>query len=122
MSDIFGTTLYRVVQNPWLGPLQYPLRPWLYQVKSDLVRRFFAPKNQKTIIAELQAEPWATQPLTELTIEEQTSRFKLDQLQGAVSFAHKTGFSEAYLWGVEWWYYMSNLGHPEYLKFAKTLF
>ncbi len=109
-SDIFGTTLYRTASNPWFGPFQYPLRPWFYRVKSELVRKIFAQNNQKTIISELQAEPW------------QGNNYSIKQFQETVDFAKKTGFSEAYLWGVEWWYYMAQKGHPEYLEFAKSLF
>ncbi len=120
-SDIFGTTLYRVVEAPWFGPFQYPLRPWLYRTKSDLVHKLFAPKNQKTIVAELQAEPWATQPLSEIPIKKQSDSFTVKQLNEAVTFARQTGFDESYLWGVEWWYYMSAHNHPEYLNYVKTL-
>lgn len=122
LSDIFGTTLYRVVDTPLLGSFQYPFRPWFYRIKSDLVRQFFAPKNQKTIISELQAEPWATQTLTNLPIETQINRFSLKVFENSVDFARRTGFSEGYLWGTEWWYYMNQNDHPEYLNFAKTLF
>ena len=121
-SDIFGTTLYRVVDTPWVGPFQYPFRPWVYRVKSDLIRKVFAPNNQKTIISELQAEPWATQTLTELPIETQLERFSLDRFKNSVDFARRTGFTESYLWGVEWWYYLKENNHPEYLEFAKSLF
>ena len=121
-SDIFGTTLYRVVDNPWIGPFQYPLRPWFYRVKSDLIRTIFAYSNQKTIISELQAEPWTREPLTEIPIDEQASRFTLSQFKKSVLFAKLTNFNEAYLWGAEWWYYLKSHGHPEYLEYAKTLF
>ncbi len=122
LSDIFGTTLYRVIENPWIGPFQYPLRPWLYRIKSDLVRKLFAQENQKTIISELQAEPWAQEPLTQIPIEIQVNRFSLNSFKEAVQFSKKTGFSESYLWGVEWWYYLAANGHPEYLEYAKGLF
>lgn len=122
LSDIFGTTLYRVVNNPVVGSIQYPLRPWFYRVKSDLIKHYFAPKNQKTIIAELQAEPWATQTLSTIPIYDQTQRYSINEFKEAVDFAHKTGFSETYFWGIEWWYYIAKYGHPEYLTYAKSLF
>ena len=122
LSDIFGTTLYRVVDTPWIGPFQYPLRPWFYRVKSDLVRKIFAPGNLKTIISELQAESWANQPLTQTPIDEQIARFSLNQFKETINFARKTGFHSAYLWGAEWWYFMAAHGHPEYLEYAKALF
>lgn len=122
LSDIFGTTLYRVIDSPWVGPFQYPLRPWFYRVKSDLIRTLFAQGNQKTIIAELQAEPWAQVPLTQLPVEIQVNRFSLSSFKETVQFSKKTGFSESYLWGVEWWYYLAAHGHSEYLEYAKGLF
>lgn len=122
LSDIFGTTLYRVVDTPWIGPFQYPFRPWMYRVKSELIRTVFAKENQKTIISELQAEPWAMQSLTEIPIETQLDRFSLEKLKENIDFARRTGFSESYLWGVEWWYYLKENNHPEYLEFAKSLF
>ena len=122
LSDIFGTTLYRVVETPFIGQFQYPFKPYIYRIRSDLVRKIFAPKNQKTIISELQAEGWASEPLKYLPIESQIKRFSLDQFRENVNFARKTGFPEAYLWGVEWWYYLSANGYPEYLEYAKGLF
>jgi len=29
----------------------------------------------------------------------------------------KTNFDEQYLWGVEWWYYLREKGHPEIWNF-----
>lgn len=122
LGDIFGTTLYRVVENPLIGQFVYPLKPWFYRIKSDLVRQFFAPNNQKTIIVELQAETWSNKTLPETPLDVQLTNFSLQQFKDTVNFAQKTGFDEIYLWGVEWWYYLSQHGHPEYLQFAKTLF
>lgn len=113
LSDIFGTTLYRVVNTPLFGQFEYPLRPYFYRIKSDLIRKAFAPHNQKTIIAELQAEGWG---------EKSINTFPLGQFIENVTFARKTGFSESYFWGVEWWYYMEDQGHPEYLEYAHSLF
>jgi hypothetical protein len=44
---------------------------------------------------------------------------KFDEI---ISFAKGTDFAEQYLWGVEWWYWMQNHGHPEFLEKAKGLF
>ena len=100
----------------------YPLKPWFYRIKSDLVRQFFAPNNQKTIIVELQAETWSNQTLLETPLDIQLKNFSLQQFKDTVEFAKKTGFSEIYLWGVEWWYYLSQHNHPEYLKYSESLF
>lgn len=123
VSDIFGTTLYRKVYNPVLGYTTYPILPYLYNLKSALISRIFAPKNQKTIIVELQAEPWSPiNSLAKTPIDQQLSAFSISNFKDIISYAKNTGFDENYLWGVEWWYYMAEHGHPEYLEYAKTLF
>lgn len=122
LSDILGTTLYRTAEDKNWGTFYYPLRPWFYRAKSTVVRKFFAPTNKKTIIAELQTEIWAGEPIMNIPIETQIKRFSLDQLKNTIDYTRRTGFDEAYLWGAEWWYYLAKNGHPEYLEYAKTLF
>jgi hypothetical protein len=122
LSDYFGTTMYRTVRNPIVGAMPYPLQPWFYRFKSDIVRKIFAPNNIATINVELQAEPWAHVFIAEMPIDEQIKYFSPSDFQKNIEFAGKTGFPETYLWGVEWWYYIKNQGYPEYLDFAKTLF
>ncbi len=122
LSDIFGTTVYRKAYDPVLGYKVYPILPYLYNIKSS-VARIFAPSNKKTIIAELQAEPWLSQKdLSEGSPAKQAQIFSMNDFKNYIDYAKKTGFDEAYLWGVEWWYFMANHGHPEYLEYAKTLF
>lgn len=123
LSDIFGTTLYRTVYNSILHYTTYPLLPYFYYIHSSLVRGIFAPNNQKTIIIELQAEPWSpTNNLKQTPISQQLSIFPLDKFRANLNYAKKTGFDESYLWGVEWWFWMDKQGHPEYLNYAKSLF
>ena len=109
LSDIFGATLYRRVYDKNLGYFTFPLPAYFYSIKSNITR-IFAPENKKTIIAELQAEPWLQQ------------FFTVQDFKANVEFARKTGFDTSYLWGVEWWFFMAAQGHPEYLDYAKTLF
>lgn len=123
LSDIFGTTLYRTVYNKLFGFTDYPILPYLYNVKSSLVRLFFAPNNKKTIIIELQAEPWSPDNnLVDTPTDKQQLLFSTEKFKDNINFAKDTGFDAIYLWGVEWWYFMAQKGHPEYLDFAKTLF
>lgn len=123
LSDVFGTTLYRRVYNSFLGYTTYPLLPYFYNIKSTLVRNLFSPKNLKTIIVELQAEPWSpSNSLVNTKISQQVSGFGINNFKDNINFAKETGFDEFYLWGVEWWYFMDKNGHPEYLDYAKTLF
>lgn len=122
-SDLFGASLYKQVWNKYLGSLDYPLPPFFYTVKDKLVRAI-AGKGGQTIISELQAEPWMTkgQPINASNLPEQIKLFPASKLAQNIDYAKETGFSEIYLWGIEWWYFMANHGHPEYLQYAKTLF
>lgn len=123
LSDIFGTTLYRQIYDSVLGYTTYPLLPYFYNLKSSLVRNVFAKNNQKTIISELQAEPWSpTNDLKDTPLAVQTARFSVDNFREYVNYARQTGFDTAYLWGVEWWYFMEKQGYPQYVEFAKTLY
>lgn len=121
LSDIFGTTLYREVSNPIMGYFTYPTLPYLYNLKAQIAK-IFAPANQKTVVIELQAEPWFADgdPLT--NIPQQAKRFPVQRMESYINYAKKTGFDEMYLWGVEWWYLMAEKGYPEYLEYTKTLF
>ena len=117
LSDIFGISVYRKVYNPTLGYASYPLLPYFYNIKSKLAG------NKKTFIAELQAEPWFYNNFAVGTeTAEQVKLFSPEEFRENVNFAKQTGFSEIYLWGVEWWYFMKEQGQPEYWDFAKTLF
>lgn len=122
LSDVFGTTLYRKTYDPILKYKTYPILPYLYNMKSFLVKKFFAPKNQKTVIVELQAEPWLTDEKMHINPEAQAKFFPVSELKDLVTYAQKTGFDTQYLWGVEWWYWMAEKGYPEYLDYAKNLF
>ncbi len=122
LSDIFGTTLYRDVYNSFLGYTTFPLLPYFYNLKSNLVRNLFAQSNKKTIIIELQAEPWSPgNNLYETPTNKQAKLFPLEKFKQNITFGKNTGFEEDYLWGVEWWFFMAQNGHPEYLEYAKTL-
>ena len=81
-------------------------------------------KGGETIIVELQAEAWF-QPasLVDIAPELQRHEFPADLLLVSnVEYARRTQFSQAYLWGVEWWYWMEAQGYPEYLEAARRVF
>ncbi len=123
LSDIFGTTLYRDVYNSYIGYTTFPLLPYFYNLKSYTVRNLFAKDNEKTIIIELQGEPWSPDNnLLQMLLDKQIRLFPLKRFKQNVNFGKSTGFDEIYLWGVEWWYWMEMEGYPEYLDYAKTLF
>ncbi len=122
-SDIFGTTLYRTVWNPYLGSTDYPLPPVFYNLKNDLIRTVTGKKGS-TIISELQMEPWIPDSKlpSESDLNQQIKSFPSSRIKDNLNFAKETNFNQIYIWGVEWWYFMAKNGHPEYLEAAKRLF
>jgi len=120
-SDIFGTTLYRVIHKKPLGYFTYPLGPAFFKIKASLVHLLAGEK--KIIISELQAEPWGPTWITEMPIEEQYKSMNPQKLEDIIIYAQKTGFSEAYLWGAEWWYWLKiKQNHPEMWDTAQKIF
>lgn len=121
-ADSLGISLYRKAHFPNLGYITYPFPAFMYQLKSNMVRKLFAHKNLKTIITELQAEPWVQKGVPDTALKEQIRLFSLQDFKDIIEYTQKTGFDEHYMWGVEWWYWMAQKGYPEYLDYAKTLF
>lgn len=121
-ADKMGISMYRRVYDKNLGYISYPIPPLFYRFKTALLPKLWAGKTKEIIVSELQTEPWMSKgsPLN-TPLEEQISGFSLKNFRDTLAYASRTGFSEQYLWGVEWWYWMKTQGHPEYWNFAKTL-
>lgn len=120
-GDVFGTTLYRYVfsdifKRYWVNYIPY----WFYRVKAGALR-LISP-NKKIVIIELQAEPWTTKGITSTPIDEQFKTMSMANFNKLLSVGRATGFSPQYLWGVEWWYWMRERGHPEFWERARQLF
>ncbi|RJR31687.1 hypothetical protein C4569_01900 [Candidatus Parcubacteria bacterium] len=122
VADILGTTMYRVVWNRHLGYLFYPLPPAYYRYKADVVSKLNN-NLKKIIISELQVEPWGEgRPIREIPLERQFKSMSFDRMKMNLYFARATGMTEAYLWGVEWWYWLkTRQNHPEFWDLGKTL-
>jgi hypothetical protein len=125
VGDIVGITMYRSV---WANitenfgfPLNYTfLSPVTYMKKAQIVKTMF---NKDVICIELQAEPWASKPLMEAPIEEQTKSMNKEMFNEDVEFAKKTGLDTFYFWGTEWWYFMKTKNNdPSIWNEAKKLF
>jgi hypothetical protein len=102
-ADQVGVSMYRIVWNKYLGTLYYPLTPAYYRYRADIVRAM----GKKIFVSELQAEPWERgTPLPQTTIAYQKDFMNAKRVVHAISFAKAAGFSDIYLWGVEWWYYL----------------
>ncbi|MCX7589600.1 MAG: beta-galactosidase [Patescibacteria group bacterium] len=116
-SEIFGTTLYRKVWNQYSGFFTHFFPPSFYTLKSWLVKKLT--NTKEVIIIELQAEPWI--PNNTYDIKKQKEIFNLNDLKNNINFASKTGISEIYLWGAEWWYLLKINDSPEYWEEIKNL-
>lgn len=121
-GDILGTTLYRVVYNPHIGYFRWFTPPFFYWARVKMLE--WLTPIKKVIVAELQAESWhkAGQNLSAMTIAEHNESMSLDQFKANIKFTRRSGFDEAYLWGVEWWYLMkTKQDYPDYWNEAKKL-
>ena len=115
--DILGISIYRYTWNKYFGFLKYFLPSWSYNIKGRLVSRFVS----RIIISELQAEPWAPNGFLNLTSEEEAKTMSPAIFKDTFEFARKSGYDEAYLWGLEWWYFKKEKGDPVYWNFVKDL-
>ncbi len=122
MTDLFGTTLYRVVWNKTIGYFSYDwiIPSFVYKVKLWLNGR----DVETAYITELQAEPWVAddKDLFSTSIPDQFKSMSLERLKKNISFAEKTGMPRAYLWGAEWWYWLEKKNEtdiPNYIKQMK---
>ncbi|MBI3231473.1 MAG: beta-galactosidase [Candidatus Doudnabacteria bacterium] len=119
-GDAFGTTLYRYVFSDIFNRYWVNYNPyWLYRVKGGLVRLLYGKKE--LVIIEQQAEPWTPKGILNTSIEEQFRTMSLEKFDKMISLGRLVGFQKQYLWGVEWWYWMREKGHPEFWEKAKQL-
>jgi len=103
-ADVFGTTMYLDIWSKKFGYYEYPIGPRFFWAKKWLIKNFA--QQEKAIVIELQAEPWLAGWVLSFPVEEQLQHMNAKMLEENVSFAKKAGFSEVYLWGIEWWFWM----------------
>ncbi len=117
-GDIFGSTMYRVVTTEKGTPLTYDWLPlgW-YRARA----RILGLTADRFFISELQAEPWiGSGNVTSTPIDEQFKTMGIDRMKKNLEDAKHTGASRAYLWGVEWWYWMKHeKGDNSFVNVAK---
>lgn len=119
-ADIFGTTMYRIIYQKYLGYVEYPLPPKFFWLKANLIRLFC--HDKPIMVSELQLEPWGPKLLFELPLDEQEKSMTINQFRKNIAYAKEVGFSPAYLWGAEWWYWMKTINNDDsYWKEAKKL-
>ncbi|MDO8514341.1 MAG: beta-galactosidase [bacterium] len=120
-GDIFGSTMYLYVWSTHIGYWRYPISAGFFRFKQNLLDAIAGKKPSISI--EVGLEPWLAHPIVEVSLDEQLQHMSMDRFDEILSFASKTGFSEEYLWGAEWWYYMKEKHeHPEFWDAAKKLY
>ncbi len=119
VADILGITMYRVVWNEKYGFWDYFfVPPSIYRLKADFTK-FFNKNLKEIIITELQMEPWTmNRRMVELSLDEQQMSFNFERFKNNLNYAKKAGFTETYLWGAEYWYWLKKTGYPEIWKQA----
>jgi hypothetical protein len=119
LGDKFGYTLYRRVYNRYIGYFNHIFPPAYYYWKARMNN---VPKED-LISVELQAEPWV--PFNKdirIDYKQFADQMTPEILRYNVIFATKTGASEIYLWGAEWWYFMKQHHAPQVWSDMTALF
>jgi len=121
-GDEFGTTLYRDIYSKHVGGyFEYPIGPNFFRFKAAMIRLFT--EQEHFMVIELQAEPWASGWIANISLEEQFRTMNERRLIENVDYARSVGFQEIYLWGGEWWYWMKvNKNYPAVWEAGKELF
>ncbi len=109
LADVLGISMYRVTWNSFWGYFYYPLPPSHYSKKADVVDLLV----DDVIVTELQVEPWVPTSMLTTSLEEQSKSMDLKRFNNNIEYAKRTGFSEVYLWGVEWWYWLREVHNQE---------
>ena len=109
LADILGVTMYKTVWNKFIGIWRYPWPPAYYYFKAKHIKNKY--HLSKVIVSELQAEPWAKgeENIIDMNLVDQLNLFNKNDLQNNLKYVRQAGFDEAYLWGVEWWYWLKKV-------------
>ncbi len=111
-TKIIGTSLYRIVwAKHFKKYIHYPLPAIFYQRKTALIKKLF--NVNEIFVAELQAEPWGPEQNWKISLEEQKKSMSIEKFKNIVNYTQKAGFTKAYLWGVEWWYWMKTVHNQD---------
>ncbi len=109
LADVLGISMYRVTWNKYLGYLYYPLPPGFYTYRSGIIDSFV----DDVIVTELQVEPWVSDGILDTTLTEQYRSMNVDRFRSNIDYVRRTDFSEVYLWGIEWWYWLKEFQNED---------
>ena len=118
-ADIIGTSIYRIIHGK-LGYVTYPIPAVFYARKANLIKLLFNPIS--IIAVEVQVEPWGPKAIKDMNSTEQDKSMSFEQFNKNINYVQRTGFDEAYLWGVEWWYWRKMNGDDRFWNQAQQLF
>ncbi|MCA9382262.1 hypothetical protein KC660_02530 [Candidatus Dojkabacteria bacterium] len=115
LADRVGVNIYTKSYNKEGNRYQeYKRAPEFYTAKAEEIKK-------EIFIAELQAEPWGPLDLvSELTLKEAKKSMNVKRLKGNVKLGEGIGFPEAWMWGVEWWYFIKN-DYPQFIEMTKEI-
>jgi len=101
IPNIIGVSLYTIMYKKaaYHRTIQ---RPWLHRL-----RRFlnFVVLGKRTLIHELQLEPWGPTAIWKMSVAEQNKSMSPEQVTYNIRAAHQTNATPVDLWGGEWWYW-----------------
>lgn len=121
LGDVFGTSMYVYFWNPDIGKFKTVLPPWFYRAKEGLTMLLHGKKP--TMLIELSLEPWLIGPISETPLNVQFDRMNPQIFDEIVNYARDTRYSEQYLWGAEWWYWLKmKQNDPTMWEKGKSLF
>lgn len=118
-GDILGASLYRESWNSYVGYIPFPIQPGYYQARAWLIHALF---GSSAIITELQLEPWGPKPVQEMSADEALRFMPVEKIEKNIVFARRVGFSDVYMWGAEWWYWMKTQGDDTVWETIRPLF
>lgn len=120
-ADVLGVSMYRWAWNPVFGFVPIPMP----EIGYALQRKLASPFTDTVIVSELQAEPWfpGVWDKTDLSrLETYYTIFSTVDLLEHIEIARRIGVDEAYIWGIEWWYYVKEHGDSRLWDTGKVLF
>lgn len=117
--DVLGISLYRTAYNDWHSYFDWPVNPYFYKLHLQLLRPFV----DQLVITELQMEPWGPETVDLLESGAVERSFPVEDFANRYDFAQRTGATDIFGWGVEWWYYMDIVRNDNrYWEKAKDFF
>jgi hypothetical protein len=119
-GDAFGTSVYVHFWNPEFGQFRTLLPPWFYRVKERAMKLWYG--DRPTYLIELSAEPWLIEPVTNVPLDIQYSRMNVQKFNDILDYAAQTRYTEQYVWGAEWWYWLLLKNEPAMWERGKELF